>query len=309
MISTPIAKPDGEPLAALTDFLNTTFAFNPTQENIVQLVEYFRLHLGIAFGSLADRGKGLHGYKRSFDIGKTGGMFAYGGQRDTAFVSLPGSACALIGDWGSVYHLFHEVLQGRITRWDGAVDMFDGEPSVDDAVDWYKAGLFNAGGNKPSCNQQGNWIEADGSGRTFYVGKRKNGKLLRVYEKGKQLGDKSSPWVRWELELHNRDRMIPWDVILEPGKYLAASYACMGWVHLIQERIRTTRKTANISYHHLTYYLSQAYGKMINVMVEVEGSEERVIEILRRNGAPSRLELGGESLGPLVSGDDDQPTD
>jgi DNA relaxase NicK len=48
------------------------------------------------------------------------------------------------------------------------------------------------------------------------VGKRKNGKLLRVYEKGKQLGDESSPWVRWELELHNRDRVIPWEVLLEP---------------------------------------------------------------------------------------------
>ena len=54
---------------------------------------------------------------------------------------------------------------------------------------FYLTGQFNAGGNKPSCSQQGNWIEADGSGRTFYVGKRKNGKLLRVYEKGKQLGD------------------------------------------------------------------------------------------------------------------------
>jgi phage replication initiation protein len=103
-----------------------------------------------------------------------------------------------------------------------------GYPSVDDAVQFYLTDQFTAGGNKPSCSQQGNWIEADGSGRTFYVGKRKNGKLLRVYEKGKQLGDNTSPWVRWELELHNRDRIIPWDVILEPGKYLAASYACMG---------------------------------------------------------------------------------
>jgi len=222
---------------------------------------------------------------------------------------LPGSACALMTDLESCYHLFREVLQGRITRWDGAVDMFDGEPSVEDAVDWYKAGLFNAGGNKPSCSQQGNWIEADGSGRTFYVGKRKNGKLLRVYEKGKQLGDKSSPWVRCELELHNRDRVIPWEVNLEPGKYLAASYVCMGWINVIQERIRTTRKTANVSYHHLSHYLSRAYGRMLNVMLEVEGSPEKVIAILKRSGAPARLELGGKSLAPLISGHDDQVTE
>lgn len=45
----------------------------------------------------------------------------------------------------------------------------------------------------------------DGRGRTFYVGRRENGKLLRVYEKGKQLGAENSPWVRIELELHNKD--------------------------------------------------------------------------------------------------------
>lgn len=302
LVSTPIAKPDGEPLAALTDYLNTTFSFNPTQENIIQLVAYFRLFLGVSFGCLQERKGGLHGYKTSFDIGTSSGMLAYGGQRGTALVSLPGSACALIGDWGACYHLFSEILEGRITRWDGAVDMFDGSPSVDDAVAWYKSGQFNAGGNKPSCNQFGNWIEPDGSGRTFNVGKRENGKTLRIYEKGKQLGNSVSPWVRWELELHNRDRIIPWDVILEPGKYLAASYACMGWVNEIQERIRTTRKTATLSYQHLTHYARQAYGPLINVMLEVEGSPEKVIEILQRPGVPSRLALGEESPAAYITG-------
>jgi phage replication initiation protein len=309
LVSTPIAKPDGEPLAGLTDFLNTTFPFNPTQENIVQLVEYFRLFLGVPFGCLQDRGGGLHGYKRSFDIGKTKGMLAYGGQHGTAFVSLSGSACASISDWGACYHLFHEILKGRITRWDGAVDMFDGSPSVDDAVAWFKAGQFNAGGNMPSCDQRGNWIEPDGRGRTFYVGKSENGKMLRIYEKGKQLGDPSSPWVRWELELHNQDRIIPWDVILEPDKYLAGSYACMGWVNEIQERIRTTRKTATLSYDHLTHYAKQAYGPLLSVMLEVEGSAEAVIEKLKRPGVPSRLQLGEESPAPFITGHGDKPAE
>lgn len=301
LVYTPIAKEDGEPLAALTDYLNTTFPFNPTQDAIVQLVRLFRLFLGEAFDSLQERRGGLHGYQKSFTIGKTSGMLAFGGQRGTALVSLPGSACALIADWGACYHLFHEVLNGRITRWDGAVDLFEGIPSVEDAVQFYLAGQFNAGGNKPSCEQLGNWIEPDGRGRTFKVGKRQNGKLLRVYEKGKQLGDITSPWVRWELELHNRDRVIPWDVILAPGKYLAASYACMGWVSEIQERIRTTRKTATLSYQHLTYYARQAYGPLINVMLEVEGSAEKVIEQLIRSGTPTRLSLGEQSPSNFIA--------
>ncbi len=302
LVYTPLAKPDGEPLAALTDYLNTTFPYNPTQENIIQLVEYFRLFLGEAFASLHERKGGLHGYKTSFKIGNTDGLLAYGGQRGTVLVSLPGSACALITDWQACYHLFHDILKARISRWDGAVDVFDGIPSVDDAVQFYITDQFTAGGNKPSCSQQGNWIEADGSGRTFYVGKRKNGKLLRVYEKGKQLGDSTSPWVRWELELHNRDRIIPWDVILEPGKYLAASYACMDWVSEIQERIRTTRQTATLSYQHLTYYARQAYGPFINVMLEVEGSAEKVIEQLIRPGSPARLSFGDQSPASFITG-------
>lgn len=306
VIYTPKTKEDGEPLAALTDYLNTTFPFISSPENVHELKNHFAFFLGEAFDTLQERRGGLHGYKTSFDIGKTGGMLAYGGQRGTALVSLPGSACAQITDWYACYHLFNEILKGRITRWDGAVDVFDGSPSVDDAVKFYLSGQFNAGGNKASCSQQGNWIEADGSGRTFYVGKRKNGKLLRVYEKGKQLGDETSPWVRWELELHNRDRIIPWDVLLEPGKYVAASYACMGWVSDIQERIRTTQHTTTISYEHLSRYAKQAYGKLIGLMLEVEGSPEKVIERLKRPGIPSRLNCGESSPSQFINRPKDQ---
>ncbi|MCF6252979.1 MAG: replication initiation factor domain-containing protein [Methylococcaceae bacterium] len=306
VIRKPLPKEDAEPQAALTDYLNTTFQFSPSQETILELLGYFKLFLGEAFGELEKRNGGLHGYKVSYTVGETSAMFAYGGQRGTAFFSMPGSTCALIKDWESCYHLFHEILNAKITRWDGAVDVFDGIPSVNDAVNFYKSDLFNAGGNRPSCSQHGNWIEPDGSGRTFYVGKRKNGKLLRVYEKGKQLGDPDSAWVRWELELHSRDRVIPWDVILEPGKYVAAAYPCMAWVNEIQERIKTIKKANKISYEHLTYYAQQAYGSLINVMLKVEGSPEKVIERLKRSGIPSRLELADQSIETIFSIDSEE---
>jgi phage replication initiation protein len=303
------AKIHGEPLAALTDYLNCTFPFAGSPESIIELKSHFGLFLGEEFNSFQQRRGGLHGYQRSFDIGKTGGLFAYGGQRGTALVSLPGSTCALIADWGQCYHLFHDVLKARITRWDGAVDVFDGKPSVDDAVKFYQSGLFNAGGNKPKCSQQGNWLEPDGTGRTLYIGKRKNGKLLRVYEKGKQLGDPDSLWVRWELELHNRDRVIPWDVLLEPGNYLAASYTCMDWVSEIQERIRTLQNTATISYDHLCHHAQRGYGKLINLMLQVEGSPDKVIERLKKPGVPARLVMGERSPSPLIIKTDNESND
>ena len=105
------------------------------------------------------------------------------------------------------------------------------------------------------------------------------------------------------------NRITPWDVILEPGKYLAAAYPCMGWVNEIQERIRTTRKTASISYQHLTYHAKQAYGPLINVMLEVEGSAEKVIELLQRSGVPSRLAMGGQSPAELITKQSNSETD
>ena len=57
------------------------------------------------------------------------------------------------------------------------------------------------------------------------------------------------------------------------------------------QRIRTLQKTKEIGYEHLTHCASVAYGKLINVMLEVEGSESKVIEKLKRLGIPSRLDL------------------
>lgn len=171
------------------------------------------------------------------------------------------------------------------------MDDYTGIHNVDWAVQLYKEGKFNAGGNEPSCDQRGNWIKPDGKGRTFYVGKRENGKLLRVYEKGMQLGKLYDPWVRWEVELHNTGRIIPFDVLLKPGKYVAGAYPkTLGWIQEEMQRIRTIIKTGKISYGALTDHAARAYGKHVNAMMAVEGSAEKVVEKLRRDGIPSRLD-------------------
>ena len=304
LLPVSLPQPGGEPLAALTDHLNTTFPFEKSEERLAELRRLFHEFLGEPFAQFTERNGGFHGYRLSYDIGQTKAILGVGGQCGTALVSLCGFSCAQIKDWHRVYQLFKELLYGRITRWDGAVDVLDGNPSVDDAVALYLSDQFNCGGNRPSCDQRGNWIQPDGTGRTFYVGKRKNGKLLRAYEKGKQLGNPESPWVRWELELHNRDRVVPWDVILEPGRYVAGAYPCMAWVNERQERIRTLRKTSQLSYDHLTYYARQAYGPLISVMLAVEGSAEKVVERLLRPGVPTRLDGGLHSPVELLTGDD-----
>lgn len=205
-------------------------------------------------------------------------------------LSLSGEACHLVSNWKRLISLLRDGLGGQISRWDGAVDDYTGAHGVDTALQMYDAGQFNSGGNQPTCEQRGNWRKPDGKGRTLYVGKRENGKMARVYEKGMQLGAPWHPWVRWEIELHNKDRFIPFEVLLEPGKYVAGAYPAFGWVREEMQRIPTIQKTAKISYDFLTHHASSAYGKHINVMMEKEGSAEKVIEKLRRDGIPSRLD-------------------
>ena len=198
----------------------------------------------------------------------------------------------MVPDWPALTSFLRHDLNARITRWDGAVDDYEGIHSVDLAVEIYKNGGFKSGGNQPVCNQNGNWLAPDGSGRTFYVGKRKNGKMLRVYEKGMQLGAMWHPWVRWEVEMHNKDRIVPWEVLLTPGKFVAGAYPrALGWVNEEMLRIKTVTETAKIGYERLTHYHALAYGKHINVMLQVEGSAEKVVEKLIREGLPARLDL------------------
>jgi phage replication initiation protein len=282
--------------AALTDWLNVTFRFHPHDCTTDTFFTRFSEVTKGTFGGMTDQERGLHGWQYSFKFDRGSVVFAFGGQRYTAFLSLPGEGCSFISDWLSFSSFLRDELKARITRWDGAVDDFEGFHSVDEAVELYKSGGFNQGGRSPRPRQHGNWITPDTLGRTFEVGNRKNGKLIRIYEKGKQLGDPTSSWVRWEVELHANDRVIPWDVLLRPGDYVAGSYPCLSWVSGQALRIRTIKAQDDISYQRLIKAASTTYGPLINVMMQRENNAERVIEQLRRQAVPRRLEFTNDFL-------------
>lgn len=289
-VAHPLPHPEVQGYTALTDYFNCTFPFEGTHQNVRTFLDRLLRLPGLNISQAKNRGKGFNGYERSCDLGDFGARFGYGGQAGTALLSLPGQACSAISDWQPLVELLRDQLAARITRWDGAVDDFAGTHPVDWAVERYLAGDFTNGGNKPSCRQAGNWIEPDGTGRTFYIGKRQNGKMLRVYEKGMQAGHEWHPWVRYEVELHNVDRKIPWDVLANPGQYVAGAYPkALAWVTEEMSRIRTIREESSLAYRHLVKCAANAYGPLVNVMLEVEGSPDAVVKKLSRPGVPSRL--------------------
>ena len=278
------------PYAAFIDWLNFTFRYRIDGESsLIDLDRQLVAAFGFALGSCRNR-KHLN-YEQSWEIGNGYGIFATGGDSvaGTSLVSLSGEGCSMVRSWIDACEILKR-HKAKITRVDLAHDDYDGLISLSSAVEWYLAGDFHSGKGRPP---NGELIDdfGSGSGKTLYIGKRVNGKLLRIYEKGKQLGDPLSPWVRWELELHSRDRVIPLDVLLTPGPYLAAAYPCTEWISSTQSRIATSRKTTVIGLDVLLRYCRLSYGKLIWTLQHVCGyTPEQIIEKLSVMGLPKRID-------------------
>lgn len=286
----PLPDLVANPYSAITDWLNFTFPLSPCKASIQEIVSGVAELLGPKAMPATERKSGKHRYEYAIDLGTSGALVCYGGNADTCLVSLGGESCSLAEDWNAVIAFGRDRMQGRVTRWDGAVDDYLGTHTVDLALKLWLQKKFGAGGNQPKLKQVGNWIAPDGSGRTVYIGRRENGKCLRVYEKGMQLGAQWHPWVRWELSYGNRDRILPWEVLIQPGQYVVGAYPkALSWIHDEASRVRTIQKQLQIGYEALTHHASRIFGPLINVMLEVEGDADKVVQKLRRDGRPKRL--------------------
>lgn len=284
---------------AVIDWFSFTFSGFPDQriDAMVRLwlTEWMQMPI------CGEEGNGMHGFKHSvtFQTLRMGeihpvAVLAWGGenQRGKIYVSINGSGCSLIKDWGCVQRIV-DGINATITRTDVAVDALNGEFSLDDAGAWYENKGFNAGGRKPLYSVAGDWLAPTGAGRTFYVGRRQNGKYARIYEKGKQLGNRDSNWTRFEVELHNQDREIPYDIITNPSAYFAGCYPCCeGLVDVGAERIRTLQEEHEISLDRLRSYCRIAYGKLIHVLRFEKTTRDQLADLvdeLAVEGVPRRL--------------------
>jgi phage replication initiation protein len=223
-----------------------------------------------------------------------------------ARLDISGAGCSRVRSWVELRAWVEALAECKLTRVDLAVDALEGEFSVEDAVQWYQGGEFNAGGRMPRHSLVGDWL-CPRHGRTLEVGRRENGKMLRCYEKGRQLGDQGSPWTRFEVELRNNDRDLPFEILTDRDKYFTGAYRCLERILAAAgERIRTHQKEGEISLDRLTGFARSAYGQLIHVL-RGKFSAGEVIDAISRPGYPKRLEraaLGGFSISgppPLLS--------
>ena len=246
---------------------------------------------------------GRNFFKFSLPLKHRAGFIAFGGNnrvvdrtgRETVRpqrlqIYLSGEGCRLVSNWT----MTHQVLLGlsdytpKITRVDIAYDDFEGRRDVEFALDSYRAGLFAGNGRPP----KGQFIDdlGSGDGRTFYVGSRESGRYLRVYEKGRQLGDSDSLWVRWEIELSSKQFDIPLCVLIRPRAFLAGGYPCLDWISSARLIIQTSKKRESIQLDHLMFHARRGYGPLINYLAARKGlSAQQIVDALIRDGVPGRL--------------------
>lgn len=265
----------------------------PDGESLLWVVDELRRFISNL--TFIPTGKGWNGYQHRHDIqhGNNAanlGLIAHGGtsQRGSVHIELNAQACALIPDWQPL-GAWGELHKASITRVDLAHDDLTGQSiTVEIGLAWHKAGEFNSNGRPAKARLIDDL--GTGDGKTLYVGNRAYGKMLRIYEKGKQLGDPDSPWVRVEVELHNKSRLIPWEVLIRPTPYLAGAYPCLAYLSAEQKKIQTIHKAATISLESSIHHLRQTGGKLVNLMMQTHGGDAfAVVDELKREGIPRRL--------------------
>lgn len=240
--------------------------------------------------------KGWQGYKQSAQLYAPGiatpvGVVAREGNGDTVCISISGSGMFAVDLPRARLALEH--YGARITRIDAAFDDLEGQRIDIDALRRCASfGLFDSRG-KPASRS---FIDdlGSGTGCSLYVG-RKGDKQLNVYEKGKQKGDPNSPWVRAEVRLWAKNRVLPLSMLDSPlGAILGAYPRLRAWLpDAAPSRARSVRRMVEADAGQMHRWLKSAAGKSIGMMRDAAAkagiSDGQLLDLVSRKGMPDRF--------------------
>lgn len=242
----------------------------------------------LGFGISEKRqGKGKFFYKAFYQLGSIEvnyGTVHIGGQRNTILVDLSGVGCqaALLGWEERLYKFALLAERFSISRIDVATDFFNGEYSPFQALSDYKKGSFDVKGMRPKYKLEGtDWFNDDNSGKTLYIGRRGSSKFCRVYEKGKQLGDETSLWTRFEIEFRKNDCLIPLDILISSGQFLAGAYQLGEKLFVSKaERISASHKKSETTLNEKIHYGRNQVGKLVRYLYDSGWDFEKIVQSL-----------------------------
>ena len=251
---------------------------------------------GDGFGISTKNGFGMHFHKESFVIGDKMGLFCIGHRNNRFLVSISGDGWLNANpDAAEKLHHFLNQLndQGgdvRISRVDIAADYYTEGPTHDEFEEAYHRGEFvrqqrhiNSKDAWPNyqvygCTHTNRGLQA---GITDAIGVRTSDLYLRRYDKGRQLGDPNSLWVRVELEIKNKDTMIPLEVLLRPETF----FCQYPWLRNLRdstaEKMETKRQRAEITVEASKKIIKTQFGKYLRVLRGLADSDEALINQLQ----------------------------
>ena len=217
------------------------------------------------------------------------GRVHIGGQNNTLLVELTATGCmaAATGWEKRLYDFLIQCYGARITRIDLAKDFFNGEYSPEQAKQDRLDGLFTRHRAKMPVGESvgTDWESDTKKGKTYYVGSRESSRYVRVYEKGKQLGDENSIWTRFEVEMKARDIVIPFDSLLYPGEYFGGAYPiCEKFSKLsVTKQVDSASKVFEITLEKGVEFIKRQCGKWLVAIEESfkgKKTKEQIYEML-----------------------------
>lgn len=210
----------------------------------------------------------------------------------TCRIELTGDGCKAYGAAGSGHaqrwlelRAKLESCAGRLTRVDVCADDLTGLYPIRLAMQWLEAGRFDNRGQKPKRQLIDDFDSGDG--KTLYIGSRQSEKFLRVYEKGRELGDKESPWVRYEAEFKASNRKeLTLDLLRDPAAYMLGAYPVLAFIRAMALRIDPTDAAAAACWKSCRRHLKRQYGATLHFIVRHSPDDEALGRVIRTLTSP-----------------------
>lgn len=249
------------------------------------------------FGIECKMKNGINYYNEAYKLENGCGTICIGGQNDTIMITITGVGCTLGKyGWEQDLHAWLNLFAHRpkITRIDFAFDDLESKvASIQWGYEQKDLGGYKSGGRPPAFNIIGDYWSPDGSGTTIYIGKRTSSKFCRIYEKGKQLGDKESDWTRVEVEYKAHDFHIPLDALLHPTQHFLAAYPCF---HAFDNetapvKFEMIKKAAEITWEKAISITRHQFGKYLSAFRSFYEDDSFLLDILTEEkfDYPTRL--------------------
>lgn len=246
------------------------------------------------------------------------GLIAYDVENGGAMISISGSGCVAT-DFSRVHALLTRddmsIFRPKISRVDIALDDLGGQIfNYESCKNLALEGMFTperGAAPRYSCIESGHVVLGrfnritrelephlkldffPDRGCSLYIGSRDAGKLVRVYEKGRQMKSEEFPLhVRFELEVRAIDRVLPFEILIYPDRFFAgssrAAEKCLNDIAAATESetaepvaIRTFREKIHAGAEHVKKFAALQAARAVVWMREIEEmSDKQIVDFL-----------------------------